>query len=74
MNRQLRVRLPELLGLYSLGVILFWVHGSSPGCAKTYTVIDRTVPLADRVISLSRLRLLSSTLTEVISIIDDIRR
>jgi len=72
-GRQLRGRLPELLWLYSLGVILFWVHDSSPGCAKTYALIDRTVPLADRIISLSRLRVLSSTLTEVISIIDDIR-
>jgi AcrR family transcriptional regulator len=72
-NRSLRAQLPELLWLYSLGVILFWVHDSSPGCAKTYTLIDRTVPLADRLISLSRLRLLSSTLTDVISLIDDIR-
>lgn len=72
-NRQLGAQLPELLWLYSLGVILFWVHDSSPGCAKTYTLIDRTVPLADRLISLSRLPVLSSTLTDVISIIDDIR-
>jgi AcrR family transcriptional regulator len=73
LNRQLRAQLPELLWLYSLGVILFWVHDSSPGCAKTYTLIDRTVPLADRLISLSRLRVLNSTLTDVISIINDIR-
>jgi AcrR family transcriptional regulator len=72
-GRQLRAQLPELLWLYSLGVTLFWVHDSSPGCAKTYTLIDRTVPLADRLISLSRLRVLSSTLTDVVSIIDDIR-
>ena len=72
-NRHLSAELPELLWLYSLGVILFWVHDSSPGCAKTYLLIDRTVPLADRLISLSRLRVLSSALTEVISIIDDIR-
>ena len=72
-SKQLRAQLPELLWLYSLGIILFWVHDSSPGCAKTYTLIDRTVPLADRLISLSRLRLLSSTLTDVISIINDIR-
>jgi len=72
-STQLRAQLPELLWLYSLGIILFWVHDSSPGCAKTYTLIDRTVPLADRLISLSRLRLLSSTLTDVISIINDIR-
>jgi AcrR family transcriptional regulator len=72
-HRSLRGQLPELLWLYSLGVILFWVHDTSPGCAKTYLLIDRTVPLADRLISLSRLRVLTSALTDVISIIDDIR-
>jgi AcrR family transcriptional regulator len=72
-NRRLRAQLPELLWLYSLGVILFWVHDTSPGCGKTYLLIDRTVPLADRLLSLSRLRVLSSALTDVISIIDDIR-
>jgi AcrR family transcriptional regulator len=72
-HRDLRAQLPELLWLYSLGVTLYWVHDNSPGCAKTYTLIDRTVPLADRLLSLSRHRVLSSALTDVISIIDDLR-
>jgi AcrR family transcriptional regulator len=72
-NRDLRAQLPELLWLYSLGVILYWVHDTSPRCAKTYDLIDRTVPLADRLISLSRYRVMNSTLTDVISIIEDLR-
>jgi AcrR family transcriptional regulator len=72
-NRALRAQLPELLWLYSLGVILYWVHDTSPGCAKTYLLIDRTVPLADRLLSLSRHRVLNSALSDVISIIDDLR-
>jgi AcrR family transcriptional regulator len=72
-NRDLRAQLPELLWLYSLGVILYWVHDSSPGCVKSYALIDRTVPIADRLLSLSRYRALNSTLTEVISIIKDLR-
>jgi AcrR family transcriptional regulator len=72
-NRDLRAQLPELLWLYSLGVILYWVHDSSPGCTKTYALIDQTVPLADRLLSLSRHRVLNSALTDVISIIDDLR-
>ena len=72
-NRDLRGQLPELLWLYSLGVILYWVHDTSPGCAKTYVLIDRSVPLADRLLSLSRHRVLNSALTDVISIIDDLR-
>jgi len=73
-DQELREQLPELLWLYSLGVVMFWVHDTSPGCAKTYRLIDRTVPLAGRLVSLSRLRVLRSTLTDVISIIEEMRR
>jgi AcrR family transcriptional regulator len=73
-DRELRAQLPELLWLYSLGIILFWVHDTSPGCAKTYQLIDRTVPLTDRLVALSRVRILRSTFREIISIIEDIRR
>ncbi len=69
----LRAQLPELLWLYSLGVVMFWVHDTSPGTAKTYQLIDRTVPLADQLVSMSRLPVLRSTLAEVISIIEDMR-
>ena len=48
----LRAEPPELLWLYSLGIVMFWVHDTSPGCAKTYLLIDRTVPLADRLVSI----------------------
>jgi AcrR family transcriptional regulator len=72
-DRELRGQLPELLWLYSLGIILFWVHDTSPGCAKTYQLIDRTVPLADRLVALSRVRVLRSTIREIISIVADMR-
>ena len=72
-DRDLRVKLPELLWLYSLGIVLYWVHDTSPGCARTYRLIDRTVPLAARLVSLSRLPVMRSTLAEVISIIEDMR-
>ena len=72
-DNELRAQLPELLWLYSLGIVLYWVHDTSPGCAKTYRLIDRTVPLVDRLVSLSRLRIMRATLAEVISIIHEMR-
>jgi len=69
----LRARLPELLWLYSLGIVLYWVHDTSPGCERTHQLIDRTVPLADRLIRMSRLPVLRSTLTDVLSIVDEMR-
>ena len=70
---ELRERLPELLWLYSMGIVLFWVHDSTPGCAKTYRLIDATVPLAERLLRLSRLRTLQPVTRQVISIIDEMR-
>jgi AcrR family transcriptional regulator len=73
LDPDLRAQLPELLWLYSLGIVMFWVHDTSPGCAKTYQLIDRTVPLADRLVSISRLPILHSTLDDVVSIIEEMR-
>jgi hypothetical protein len=70
---EVRAQLPELLWLYSLGIILYWVHDTSPGCARTRRLIDRTAALAGRLVSLSRLRLLRSLLADVISIIEETR-
>ena len=72
-DREVREQLPDLLWLYSLGIVLFWVHDTSPACAKTYRLIDATVPLADRLVALSRLPVLRGTMREVIAIIREIR-
>jgi AcrR family transcriptional regulator len=58
MSREVRQRLPELLWLYSMGVVLYWVHDTSPGCAKTFHMIDVTAPLAARLVAATRLPLL----------------
>jgi hypothetical protein len=72
-DRELRAELPELLWLYSMGVVLFWVYDTSPGRVKTYRLIQATVPLVDRLISLARMPVLRGTTREVISIIREIR-
>ena len=73
-DRELRAELPELLWLYSMGIVLFWVYDMSPGCVKTYRLIDATVPLANRLISMTRLPVLRATTREVIAIIREIRK
>jgi len=54
--------------------VLYWVHDTSPGCSRTYLLIDRTVPLVDRLIRMSRLPVLRSTLADIVSLVDDLRR
>lgn len=66
---ELRRDLPELLWLAYMGVILYWVHDRSPGQRKTRLLIDRWVPLADRLIGLSRLRVLRPVMRELLDLI-----
>jgi AcrR family transcriptional regulator len=70
----LRSRLPELLWLYSMGIVLYWVHDTSPGCEKTYRLIDSTAPLAERLIRLARLPGLRSLTCRLLRIADDVLR
>ena len=49
----LKAELPYLLWLYHMGIILFWIHDQSPKRRRTYHVIDRTVDLIDRLITLA---------------------
>jgi AcrR family transcriptional regulator len=70
----LRDRLPELLWLYSMGIVLYWVHDTSQDCAKTYRLIDSTVPLAARLIWLSRLPVLRSLVRQLLTVVDEVRR
>lgn len=51
---ELRADLPEILWLGQMGITLYWVHDSSPGQAKTRLLVERAVPLIDRIVGLAR--------------------
>ena len=68
----LRNRLPELLWLYSMGIVLYWVHDASPGCEKTYRLIDLTAPLAERLVRLARLPVLRSMTRRLLAVLDEV--
>jgi AcrR family transcriptional regulator len=72
-GKDLRSELPELLWLYQMGVILYWVHDDSAGTARTYLLIDRTVPLVDKLISVSRLPVLRPVARQVMQTIRVLR-
>jgi Tetracyclin repressor-like, C-terminal domain len=64
----LQSRLPELLWLYSMGVVLYWVHDTSPGCQRTYRLIDSTAPIAERLVRMARLPGLRSLSRQLLSV------
>lgn len=51
--KDLKAELPYLLWVYSMGIVLFWIHDSSPKHRRTYKMIDHTVDLLDKLIHLA---------------------
>lgn len=39
--------LPQFLWLYQMGIILYWIYDNSKESAKTFELIDKTVPLIE---------------------------
>jgi AcrR family transcriptional regulator len=66
-------QLPEMLWLYQMGIVLFWVFDDSPEQAKTFQLIHRTVPLVSRLIGLARLPGAKSLASEVAKLFSDLR-
>jgi AcrR family transcriptional regulator len=73
LTKDLRAELPELLWLYQMGIVLYWVHDDSRGTQRTYILIDRTVPLIDKLISVSRLPVLRPITRQLIDVIHELR-
>ena len=70
---ELRDELPELLWMSYLGVILFWVHDLSPEQAKTRLFIDKSTALVDKLVGLSRLRILRPLSRDLLELIADLK-
>ncbi len=51
--KDLRAELPYLLWVYSMGVVLFWIHDRSPKHRRTFRLLDHTVDLLDKLIHLA---------------------
>ena len=69
----LRAELPYLLWLYHMGVILFWIHDSSPKRARTHRLIDQTVDLLDKLISLASNPLMRPVRKRALKMVSELR-
>lgn len=54
-SKDLAQELPNLLWLYLMGIILYWIHDGSEGCRRTHLLIDRTAEIVVRFIQISSL-------------------
>ena len=69
----LRAELPYLLWLYHMGIILFWIHDSSRKRARTYRLIDQTVDLLDKLISLASNPLMRPVRKRALGLVKELR-
>ena len=69
---ELRDDLPNLLWLYQLGIVLFWIHDRSPGCDRSYRLVERTSEIVSRLIRLSSLRVLRPLTRASVSLLRDV--
>jgi AcrR family transcriptional regulator len=69
----LRAELPYLLWLYHMGIILFWIHDSSPKRARTMRLIDQTVDLLDKLISLASNPLMRPVRKRALKLVAELR-
>lgn len=69
----LRAELPYLLWLYHMGVILFWIHDSSPKRGRTYRLIDQTVDLLDKLISMASNPLMRPVRKRALGLVKELR-
>jgi len=65
--------LPGLLWTYQMGIVLYWIHDRSEGCAKTYKLIDHTVDLVVRLIKLSRLPPMRPLVNRTLKLMADLK-
>lgn len=66
--------LPNLLWIYHMGVILFWIHDRSPGLARSYRLMERTLEIVTRLIRIANLAPVRPLVTTVLRLMDELRR
>lgn len=67
--KNLAASLPELLWLYKMGVIQYWLYDDSPERAKTYAFIDQTSDLVVRLLSMANLPLTKTLTDKVVGLV-----
>jgi len=66
-------RLPELLWIYRMIVILYWLFDDSEGRAKTYSLIDRSSALLVKMLAVANMPVARSLTTAVLKFFDEFK-
>ena len=56
-----------------MGVVLFWVHDTSPGQVRTRALVDRSVPLVDKLARMTRLPVVRGVVDDLVDLVVAVR-
>ena len=71
LDADLAAMLPELLWLYHMGIVLYWVYDNSPHAARTNRLVVRATAIVARLISLSRFKVLRPLVREAKDLLEE---
>ncbi len=71
--KDLRAKLPELLWMYEMAIILFWIHDDSEGRRRTRLLFKRTADIVVRLVSLASLRILAPLRRGALTLLEELQ-
>jgi AcrR family transcriptional regulator len=58
LSKEMAAELPNLLWIWHMGIVLFWIHDPSPRRERTRRLVRATVPLLEKMVTLGSLPVL----------------
>lgn len=71
--KKLKGELPELLWLYFMGIVLFWVHDRTDDASATRGIVNRTAPIVVRAVGMTRLPVMRGMVDDLVALLGEIR-
>lgn len=70
--KDLQAHLPQLLWMYQMGLILFWIYDRSKGQVRTWKLLDKSLPLLISALKLSKLPLMGPVRAAAIDLLSTV--
>jgi len=71
--KDLRPELPNLLWLYHMGIVLFWIHDKSEGRWRTWQLMERSVDLITKLIAVASMTIMGPARRGTLGLIRSLR-
>jgi AcrR family transcriptional regulator len=71
LDDELAAMLPELLWLYHMGIVLYWVYDRSPNAERTARLVARATAVVARLVALSRFKVLRPLVREAKALLSE---